>query len=285
MHVLVTGASGFVGSHVARDLAARGMQVTAVGRNRPVAPASGVAVVHDDLSNPLNLPEGVDAVVHAAATSAWTGISGFEMVRDNAVATAKLVDWARATGVRAFLYCSSTSVYGEIDASEVDESTPRVDPDVYGTTKFLGETVLSEAAPSLAGLAMRLPGVIGSGARRNWLSGVAARLRSGEAVSIFNPDAAFNNAVHVADLAALCGDCIERGWLGFDVLTLGAGGCLRIREVVERLANALGVEAHLRVVDPLRSPFTVSSRRAIERYGYAPMSIDSMLERYAKEVA
>ena len=162
MKVLVTGAGGFLGRHLAVDLARRGFAVVAACRN--AAPPDLPNPLRLDLATADSLPSGIEAVVHAAATS-----------------------------------------------GSVDESTPVANPDVYGMTKLLGEAMLGEAAPGMSGLALRLPAVIGPGAKRNFLAEAARKLKAGQEVSIFNPDAPFNNAVHCADLGSLIGGVLRRG--------------------------------------------------------------------------
>jgi UDP-glucose 4-epimerase len=284
--VLVTGASGFVGSHLARALGHAGFAVTALYRTAPGLGADlpGLAdLVQGDVATLAALPPGCDAVVHAAASSAWTGITHDAVVRDNVIGTRHLIALALERRCRAFVFLSSMSVYGRIDARVVDEATPIVDPDVYGASKYLGERLLEERRAELPGLALRLPGVVGRGARRNWLASTAERLRQGEPATLFNPDAAFNNALHVADLAALIGGALARGWQGFDTLVLGARGQLAVRGVVERLARGMGVTPRLDVQTAPKPAFLLSSARAIARWGYEPMEIGALVDRFATE--
>jgi len=281
MKVLVTGAGGFLGRHLAIDLARQGFDVLGAYRS---APPAGVAnPVRIDLAVADALPAGIEAVVHAAATSAWTGVSTESMARDNVAATRRLIELASRVGANRFVFCSSMSAFGDIKSGSVDESTPIADPDAYGMTKLLGEAMLSEAAPALSGLALRLPAVIGPGAKRNFLAEAARKMKAGQEVSIFNPDAPFNNAVHCADLAALIGGVLRRGWPGYDRLVLGAGGMTTIRGAVERLRAAMGASAPIVVRRADKGAFTLDSTRAIRQYGYAPMEIGAMLDRYAGE--
>lgn len=287
MHVLITGAGGFVGGHLVAGLAAAGMTVTAVFRRPSPSAVSpvGVRSAVADLPDLDGLPERVDAVAHAAALLGGpdTPLSAF--IDANARATAALVDYARRAGARRFIYISSTSVYGRIAAPTADENTAIIDPDAYGLTKRLGEMALAEAAADLPGLALRLPGVIGPGAHRNFLAVTLDRLRRGDPATAVNPDAPFNNAVHVADLTAfvirlLTGD----GWSGFDAMPLGAAGAVTIRGAVERLAAACGSTSPLSFTSAPRPTFTIDSRRAAG-YGYRPMEIGAMLDRFAADAA
>ncbi len=287
-HVLVTGASGFVGSHLVRHLSGAGFAVTGLYRTAPglaadLVDAASVRLVQGDVSTLAALPDGCTAVVHAAASSAWTGISHDAVVRDNVIGTRRLLDLAEQGGCRSFVFVSSMSVYGEIDAGVVDERTRMVDPDVYGASKYLGEQMLAERAARLPGLALRLPGVVGRGARRNWLASTAERLRRGEPATLFNPEAPFNNALHVDDLGALIARALGRGWSGFDTLVLGARGQLAVRAVVERLAAGMGVTPVLAVKPAAKRAFLLSSARAIRDWGYDPMEIGALVDRFARE--
>ena len=287
-HVLVTGAGGFTGAHLVRALARQGVAVTALHRS-PLDPASdlsrldGVRPQRAALAELERLPDGCDAVVHAAASPAWPGFSDDVIVRDNVIATRHLIDLAERAGCRAFVFLSSMSVYGQITAPVVDEATPTVDPDVYGASKFIGERLLAERRDRLPGLALRLPAVVGQGAQRNWLASTAGRLRRGEPATLFNPDAGFNNALHVADLAALVCGALGRGWRGFDALVLGARGQLPVRQVVERLAAGMGLTAQLAVQPSPKRAFLLSSDKAIRDWGYDPMEIGALVDRYAGE--
>jgi UDP-glucose 4-epimerase len=282
MKVLVTGAGGFLGRHLAADLARRGFDVVAACR-RNAPPVAGAAVLSGDLAALAALPEGVAAVVHAAATSAWTGITTAAMARDNVEATRRLIALATAAGAERFVFCSSMSAFGDIKSGSVDEATPVSNPDVYGMTKLLGEAMLKEVAPAMNGLALRLPAVIGPGARRNFLAEAARKMKAGEDVSIFNPEAPFNNAVHCADLGAFVAGILRRGWQGYDMVVLGAGGMTTIRGAVERLRQGMRSASPIVVRQAGRGAFTLDCSRAVGRYGYAPMEIGVMLDRYARE--
>lgn len=286
MHVLVSGASGFIGWHLACGLARRGFQVTALYRRiaslPAVAPPAGVRLLRADLSTLEDLPSTVDAVVHAAATSPWSGITADDIVRDNVLGTRMLIRYALEAGARRFLFASSLSVYGRITAPVVNEATPLVDPDAYGLSKRLCELLLTESAGRMPALALRLPGVIGRGAHRNFLATTLERLRAGEPVMATNPEAPFNNATHVGDLEDFVARLLDTAWPGFDSLVLGARGQTTIRAAVERLARGCGSQSAIAFRPANRPAFTIDSRRAME-YGYDPGHIDTLLDRFAYE--
>jgi nucleoside-diphosphate-sugar epimerase len=289
VELVVTGAGGFSGSHIVADLLARGHAVTAViGRNRErldaLVPAHPrLAVVAGDLTAPLPLPPGVDAIVHAAARSPSPGVSTGDMVRDNVLATARLLDYARTAGARTFIYLSSLSTYGHIAVPVVDETTAVVDPDVYGITKYLGEVMLRDL-PARS-MSIRLPGVLGPNAVRNWLTGVLAAAQAGREIACYNPQAPFNNAIHINDLSGFIGGLLGGlDWSGHHTVTVGAKGRVSVREAVQIIIDTIGSRSSVRVSDAPRPGFTISSAAA-ERLGYTPMEMETMLRQFARENA
>ena len=240
-------------------------------------------VMHADLSEPFILPGLVDAVCHAAARAPGPGVSVDDMVRDNVVATRNLIGYARNAGAKVFVFFSSLSVYGEVQDPILEESTPVCSPGAYGLTKRLGEEMLGAESSGMRSLAMRLPGLIGRGSARNWLSRSLAAAQAGKDVAVFNPNALFNNAVHIADLCRFVGGLLDRHWHGFDLITLGAAGHLTAGEVAARLAEGAARGSRVVIEDSHRSSFRISNARAQERFGYSPMDMSEMLDKFIAE--
>jgi hypothetical protein len=136
----------------------------------------------------------------------------------------------------------------------------------------------------VAGLAVRLPAVVGRGADRHWLADVGRRLLGRQPVHVYHPAAPFNNAIHVSALVEFVTRGLELEWHGVDHVVVGAAGSITVRGAVERLARGLGVEAIIVPVTPAKVPFVLSSRRAIDRWGYRPEDIGSVLDRYAHDL-
>lgn len=153
MRILVTGASGFVGSHVVRDLRQRSHDIVATGRNAhrlSKLDSTGCLWAVADLSvDPLDsLVRGCDAIVHCAARAApWGAAESF--VRDNVTATRRLLDAARrASTVKRFVFLSSPSIYYQRkDQFNLDESfvPPERWSTHYAETKWLSECAVREA--------------------------------------------------------------------------------------------------------------------------------------------
>ena len=172
MKVLVTGASGFIGSHTARYLVRGGHIVVATGRNRErLLPLEreGVQIAATDLASDALEPllQDTEVVVHCAArASPWGPREVFW--RDNVVATERLLDVARRAGaVRRFVFLSSPSIYFKLhDQLRLTEAfePPQRWPTVYAETKWEAECRV-RAASELGPIVLRPRAVFGPGDR------------------------------------------------------------------------------------------------------------------------
>jgi nucleoside-diphosphate-sugar epimerase len=250
--VLVTGASGFIGSHVARHLHAQGHDVLATGRDMTrldVLPRAGIATcVRDLASAPLaSLTEGVDVVVHCAALSSPWGRRE-QFMSANVVATERLLDAARQSGVRRFVHFSSPSIYFRLaDQFNTPEAfePPRRWINAYAETKWMAECCIRRAV--LAGLPaviLRPRAVFGEGdhaifprllalAQRGWFPSIG----NGEAII----DVTYVTNV-VAAVQAIMQDDVPADGRVFNITN---GEPMQVRELLHHLFGALDLKVRM----------------------------------------
>lgn len=148
---LVTGATGFIGSHVVETLAARGQSMVALVR--PASDASwleslGVEVVRGDLFEPAALTQacdGVAVIVHCAArVGDWGPIEAYRRV--NVEGLRNLLETARRVPVRRVIHLSSLGVYEARDHYGTDETEPlpQRHMDAYTQTKVEAELLVRQ---------------------------------------------------------------------------------------------------------------------------------------------
>ncbi|MFN0106845.1 MAG: hopanoid-associated sugar epimerase [Bryobacteraceae bacterium] len=150
--VLVTGASGFVGWHVARLVAESGVPVRAMTRGRNPVPDLNVEVVRGDLTDRDSLERAVDGcsvVYHVAADYRLWSPNPAELYQSNVEGTRQLLGAAREAGVDRLVYTSTVGCIGFVEGGLGDETTPVSIADMsghYKRSKFLAERVALDYA-------------------------------------------------------------------------------------------------------------------------------------------
>ncbi len=201
--ILVTGASGFLGTHLVRALATRGESVRAFFRRKTPPDElvelserhrGGVELFRGDLGDEERVREslkGIDAVIHTAALAIdWGPLDLF--MKANYEATVNLIQASRETGVENFLYISSAVVHGfgpHVDTNEEGPYYPLKYP-YQITKKMTEEYVLGKDEPGFKVTALRPCNVYGPGDRTSTyamyeaiMKGVFGYVGSGDALT------------------------------------------------------------------------------------------------------
>ena len=149
MKILVTGATGKVGSRFVSRILAKGYDVRILVRDAAKASAlveHGASVVTGDLNNPDTLPDAVkdiDVVIHIAAFfRSFTDNEG--IIETNHSGTIALANAAIAAGVKRFIFTSTSNVYptGNRRPSKEDDALDTNDPRAYSSSKIAAEKEL-----------------------------------------------------------------------------------------------------------------------------------------------
>jgi len=307
-HVLLTGGSGFLGGHLARELVAAGATVHALSR-RPEGDAAlaelGAVPVRGDLAEPGSLAEavaGAAAVFHAAAdTNTWTPGNAAQ-TRTNVEGSAALLAAARDAGVGAFVHTSSVSAYSHRVHGTLREDVPQQGAASwinYERNKFAVEQQVRAAG--LPFLVFQPAHILGPGDRHNW-SRLIRLVDTGKLPGVPPGAGAFADVREIARAQV-------RGWregLRGETFLLGGQhasfldlvtriGAQLGRPVPSRATPAFALKAYARVVDavsritgrkpeitPEAAEFTchklsVDSSKAIARLGYRETDLDVLL--------
>jgi dihydroflavonol-4-reductase len=149
VNVLVTGATGFTGGHLAEHLVKHGDSVRALVRPRSRArfdasslPSAGVVAMEGDLTDASALKraaDGVDVVYHIAATYREAGQPDSAYRAINVEGTRNVLEAARAGGAHRVVHCSTGGVHGHVANPPANEDAPFNPGDVYQETKLEAE--------------------------------------------------------------------------------------------------------------------------------------------------
>jgi UDP-glucose 4-epimerase len=288
----VTGAAGFIGSHLVDRLLAEGVAVTGVDcftdyYDPALKRANLVAalahprfrLVELDLgSADLSALPAVQVVFHQAAQAGVRASWGADFdtyVHHNLVATQRLLDRYRGVPLERFVYASSSSVYGEAERYPTDETMLPRPFSPYGVTKLAGEHLALVYARNFGvpAVALRYFTVYGPRQRPDMAFHRFCRaMLAGEPITVYGDGRQSRDFTFVTD--AIEGNM--RAWRqpkAAGVYNVGGGSQVEVMESVRILEETLGVKATLKLEprqpgDPLCTRADASRIRA--DLGFAP---------------
>lgn len=233
MSWLVTGGSGFLGVHLLRRLAERGIEARSLDVEPLEIELAGVEPIVGDVCDETLVRRalhGVEVLVHAAAALP----SGGDLEAVNASATVRLAQLARDAGVRRSLFVSSAVVYGILPPPVAETADPRpCEP--YGRSKLAAERAWLAAAP--APLVLRPSAFIGP--ERLGVFGILFRwIREGRRIYVLGDGGNRYQLLDVADLVRALELAAERPADG--VLNVGGRISGTVRDDLETLIRHAG---------------------------------------------
>ena len=285
-HALVTGAAGFIGSHLVERLLSEGTTVTGVdcltdaydpSLKRANLRHSGAHPRFELLELDLGsadlgpLPE-VSVVFHLAAQagvrSSW-GADFAIYTHHNVLATQRLLDRYKQAGLERFVYASSSSVYGDAERFPTDEGMLPRPLSPYGVSKLAGEhlVLLYGRNFGMPVTALRYFTVYGPRQRPDMAFHRFCRaLLQGEPITVYGDGRQSRDFTYVDDVV----EANLRAWrqsTPLSVYNVGGGSQVEVLEAIGVLERALGLQADLRFEprppgDPLRTRADASRLRA-----------------------
>lgn len=293
VRAVVTGAAGFIGSHLCDRLLADGHEVVGIDCFTPFYPRAlkeqnlmsarrsrrfafrTLDLAEDDLRWAL---EGADVVFHLASRSGTGTASQAEFgdyVRDNVLATQRLLDALAGKRIRRFVYAGSSSVYGDAERLPTKESAIPRPISTYGVTKLTGENLvrLNGRTHGLPAVVLRYFTVFGPRQRPDMaISRFITALSAGEEIDLHGDGEQTRDFTFVDDVVEATVRCAFAD-VGLEVLNIGGGSRSTVNAVLGVLQNVSGETVRCRRLPapaPVERHAAASINLARERLRWEP---------------
>ena len=247
---LVTGVTGFTGSHLARYLKSRGRRVRGLalpGLGTSDLEKEGIEVVAGDLTKPETLQpavKDVDRIYHIAAVYREQDIPRKRFFDVNAEGSRNLLEAAKSQGVGRFIHCSTVGVQGEIAEPPATEEAPYRPGDYYQESKLQGEKIALEYARKGMPLVVFRPvGIYGPGDDR-FLK--LFRYIQQRTFRMFGSGKVLYHLTYIDDLVEGIYLAGSKPGIEGEIFTLAGGTYTTLNELVALIAEVLGVEVSRR---------------------------------------
>jgi UDP-glucose 4-epimerase len=245
--ILVTGATGFVGSHLIAELGSRHEIYGIIRSDASEESDDGVSWIRQDLAHGVDsskFPPEIDAVVHLAQSKRYREFpdGAADMFAINVRATFDLLEYARAAGAQSFLFTSSGAVYGH-DYEKFVETDPVSPLNFYLSSKYSAELLIANYQRFFNTIVFRLFFIYGPGQRGMLIPSLADRVERGEIIVIEgNPGLAIN-PIYIADAVRVFEPALALSRSG--LFNVAGDEVVNLTELVHLVGRLLGKRPHI----------------------------------------
>lgn len=272
MRALVTGAAGFIGSHLVERLLELGHDVIGIDsftdyyatflKRRNLAPAQShprYRFVEGDLitADLRQLMQGADWVFHEAAQAgvraSW-GASFDVYTRDNVLATQRVLEAAKESSIKKLVYASSSSVYGDAESYPTTEGVTPQPLSPYGVTKLAAEHLchLYWRNYGVPAVSLRYFSVYGPRQRPDMAFNIFGRALLGRSpIRIYGDGLQTRDFTFVSDVVEANVQAAQQGPPG-SVFNIGGGDRIGLREALSCLERLTGTVAEIQYLPTQR---------------------------------
>lgn len=258
--VMVTGANGLLGKVLTRRLLENDYEVFGLVREKTnLVDLKNYHEIELNLLSEFNsekLPNQIDTIVHLAQSPEFKNFpnSAINIFNVNTLSTMKLLDYARRTNVKKFIYASSGAVY-ESSNEPITEQSKLIElgsSNFYAVTKLASEYLIGTYKNLINTTILRFFFIYGPGQDSQMLiPSLATRIRDGAPITLNGPEGIRINPIHVTDAAKRVHEFIESEKPG--TFNISGHQSVTIKEICDLMASELKLKPKYEVTEMTRN--------------------------------
>lgn len=219
-----------------------------------------------------------DILIYSASITSVRHEKVEKYVQDNVVTAVSMVNFCQEHHIKRIIYLSTDEIYGELNTDIITDKTVMVDPNLYATTKYLAEKIISESG--IAYYILRLPGVVGQVWGKTFLYGLMEKIKKNETVELYNMNSKYNNIVDIEDLVRfICILCIDYYNANkSEIFLLGNTNSIYLKDIVFYIKSLYHSSSDIKSIEmDNKRYFTLDVSKAVE-YGYRSKEMKNIID-------
>ena len=239
MKILVTGATGFIGSQLVPALLKEHEVHCILNPKSKKKPPPEASLTSLDLFSPFgaaDLPKDMDVIIHLAQGNLTFPEGANELFDINLASTQKLADYARRNHVSRFVFASTGNVY-QLSTAPLSENSPTADNDFYAFTKLGAERLLSLYSQFFDICILRLFTPYGPGQTNRMIPKIIELVDRSEPVTLYNDGEPAVTPILIDDLIGIF--LQSTNLQGFHIVNLGGPKAVTVKDLAEIIGKSL----------------------------------------------
>lgn len=286
MKILITGSSGFLGSHLLKLFEKdqkKNKLFALYNKNKPIGLKKTTKLIKADLVK-INFSGHYDLVIHCASKTRVNTRNDKILYSDNVNSLKQIL---KNISFNNFVFMSSNSVYGNINGIKINEKTRLNAKDYYGKSKIKCEQLIEQFSKKNKKkfLVLRLPAAVGINSHSNFISNLmwAYKKNQSNLVTINNKEDLFNNTIHSEEIYNFIKTLLNKKTIFFyNVFVLGSKNPIRLKNLISIYKNFYNRKIKLKYIISKNRNKNIDFSKAL-KFGFKPIKTSSTILKMLKD--
>jgi UDP-glucose 4-epimerase len=284
LNILVTGASGFIGSNLIIDLLKSDEYVVYALSRKPIFNSSEkFHNIIGDLSTDdftKDLPAQMDVVIHLAQSNEYRNFpdKADDIFAINVRSTQMLLEWSRKVRIKKFIFASSGNVY-KLQNKLLSENDICAPEGYYGATKYAGEQIITPYKEFYQIVILRIFGAYGHGQDNMTIPNIIKKIKNKEEISLAKAAGLYFTPLFIADCVEMINAVINSNSKSL-VYNLAGNDVIHLGHLVEIISKIIAIKPRINLIDKEPMYLMGDSTRFKKDFNYYPSTnIEAGIEK------
>tara|TARA_X000000950_G_C13783390_1_gene606108 strand:+ start:148 stop:1014 length:867 start_codon:yes stop_codon:yes gene_type:complete len=260
-NILITGGNGFSGKNLARFFLKKKKNPLLSFNINPIDPSlKSLESVRLNLNKKIDINKSFDAIIHTSGISP-NNDQKKNIFEQNINFAKNLTKFCNNKKIKKLIYFSSISIYGKNNEKIINEQSKKINICPYGKSKLIAEDFFLKNLTHTSFVSLRLPGIIGEGSTRNWLSECKRLMEKDAKVKFYNPNSLFNNVIHIRNLSEIISCLLDCKLSEKYIFNVSAKYPMKIKNCLEVLKKKMNSNSLFFSQESSNNSFLINSEK------------------------